>query len=328
MSDNMESYRPRQKSHSGAFILILFLLILVVGASLFLLLRRTKKSEEAELPQETIVEGEGISYEHMSLIPSTPVVYAQTVAPADEPQTEESGPAPSGSVDLAEIPAWDGETPYVYFDGTSWQKPAVWDPSDYGSDSSELNISPEDLNVGLPFFSDEDITRAATEIWEEYSELDSLGRCGVAYATVCRELMPTEERGPIDNVRPSGWNQAKYPGLIEGNFYQNRCHLIGFQLCGENDNPLNLFSGTRYLNIQGMLSHENEIREYVRMTGDHVLYRVTPIFAGDDLMATGVLMEGLSVGDGGSGIRFCTFAYNEQPGLLVDHFDGASRLTG
>jgi len=329
MSGYRKPYRQDKKGHSGAFILIVFLLIITVGASLFLLLGRgSRKSEEAELPQETIAAGEGISDEYMSLIPSAPVVYAQTAGPSGGTETEETDKETTGSFDLSAIPPWDGETPYVYFDSATWQKPDVWDPSDYGSDSTELKLTPEELNVGQPFFTEADIERGKTEVWEDYSELDDLGRCGVAYANVCQELMPTEERGSIANVKPSGWKQAKYPGLVEGNYLVNRLHLQGYQLCGENDNPLNLITGTRYLNIQGMLSHENEIRAYVKSTGNHVLYRVTPIFSGDDLMATGVLMEGYSVEDNGdpvNGIRFCLFSYNEQPGILIDHRDGSSR---
>ena len=179
------------------------------------------------------------------------------------------------------------------------------------------------VNNGEPYFSDEDKSR--TDPFELYSELDSLKRCGVAYANVCPELMPNDARESIGKVKPSGWQTVKYD-IVDGGYLYNRCHLIGFQLAGENANPKNLITGTRYLNIKGMLDAENMIADYVKETGNHVLYRVTPIFVGDNLIADGVLMEAYSVEDEGDGICFNIFAFNVQPGVIIDYANGNSRL--
>ena len=172
-----------------------------------------------------------------------------------------------------------------------------------------------------PYFSDSELT---TEAFEQYSELDSLGRCGVAYANICKEIMPTEERGAIGQVKPSGWHTVKYNDLIDGNYLYNRCHLIGYQLAGENANEKNLITGTRYLNTEGMLPYENQVADYVKSTGNHVLYRVTPIFEGTNLVASGVLMEAKSVEDKGKGVCFCVYVYDCQPGILIDYATGDS----
>ena len=174
------------------------------------------------------------------------------------------------------------------------------------------------VNDNQPFFTQDELT---TEAFETYSELDSLGRCGTAYANICLELMPTEPRGDISSVKPTGWQSVKYD-FVDGKSLYNRCHLIGFQLAGENANPKNLITGTRYLNIEGMLPFENLVADYVKETDQHVLYRVTPVFQGQDLVARGVLMEGLSVEDNGEGVTFCVYAYNVQPGVDIDYATG------
>jgi DNA-entry nuclease len=179
------------------------------------------------------------------------------------------------------------------------------------------------LSDNIPGFSDDELT---TEAFEAYSELDRLGRCGVAYANICTELMPTEERGSIGQVKPSGWHTVRYDGLVDGNYLYNRCHLIGYQLAGENANEKNLITGTRYLNITGMLPFEDQVADYVHQTDHHVLYRVTPIFDGDDLVAQGVEMEALSVEDGGEGVSFHVLVYNVQPGVTIDYATGDSWL--
>ncbi len=166
------------------------------------------------------------------------------------------------------------------------------------------------------------------EPYEEYSKLDALGRCGSAMAIVCKETMPTEERGEIGHIKPSGWHTVKYPDTIPDKYLYNRCHLIGFQLTGENDNERNLITGTRYMNIDGMLDLENSIADYVHNTGNHVAYRVTPIFKGDELLCRGVLMEAYSIEDNGKGINFCEFAFNVQPGIEIDYATGDSYETG
>lgn len=162
--------------------------------------------------------------------------------------------------------------------------------------------------------------------FETYSPLDALGRCGAAYACVGRDLMPTEDRGAIGQVKPSGWQLAKYD-CVDGKYLYNRCHLIGYQLTGENANEQNLITGTRYLNIEGMLPFENQVASYVRETGNHVLYRVTPDFQGTELVARGVWMEALSLEDGGEGVCFSVYAYNVQPGVTIDYSTGESHLT-
>lgn len=178
-----------------------------------------------------------------------------------------------------------------------------------------------EINGGAPYFAQEELT---AEGFELYSELDELGRCGVAYACVGREMMPTEEREGIGQYKPSGWHTVRYDDLIEGKYLYNRCHLIGYQLTGENKEPRNLITGTRYLNIKGMLPWENRVAGYVERSGNHVFYRVTPVFAGDDLVARGVLMEARSVEDGGEGLCFCVYAYNVQPGVDIDYATGES----
>lgn len=176
------------------------------------------------------------------------------------------------------------------------------------------------LNDNWPDFDAEDLT---TEPFELYSELDYLGRCGVAYANICLEIMPTEPREEIGQVKPSGWHTAKYE-CVEGKYLYNRCHLIGYQLAGENANKQNLITGTRYMNVDGMLPFENMVDSYVEETGNHVLYRVTPIFDGGNLVASGVQMEALSVEDEGEGLCFNVYIYNVQPGVSIDYATGDS----
>ena len=200
--------------------------------------------------------------------------------------------APDG-FDLAAIPAYAGQ-PYV------------------------------SLNGGKPYFTASEITAKA---YESYGELDALGRCTQAIACVGDEIMPTEERGSISSVKPTGWHSVTYDCVSGGDLY-NRCHLIAFQLTGENANRENLVTGTTYLNHRGMLPFENMVADYVKETGNHVMYRVTPIFQGNDLVCVGVLMEGYSVEDEGEGICFNVYCYNVQPGVEIDYATGASWLSG
>ena len=180
------------------------------------------------------------------------------------------------------------------------------------------------INDNEPEFDEDDLV---TESYELYSELDHLGRCGVAIACIGIDIMPTEERGAIGQVKPSGWQTVKYDN-VDGKYLYNRCHLIGYPLTGENANTRNLITGTRYLNIEGMLPFENMIADYVKETENHVIYRVTPIFKGDNLVASGVQMEAISVEDNGEGICFNVYAYNNQPGIIIDYSDGGSSLEG
>lgn len=178
------------------------------------------------------------------------------------------------------------------------------------------------VNDNQPEFAEEQFT---TEAYEFYTDLDQLGRCGACYANIGQELMPTEERESISLVHPSGWVQAQYD-CVEGNNLYNRCHLIGFQLTGENSNNHNLITGTRYLNVEGMLPFENQLAEYIKRTGHHVLYRVTPDFQGEELVARGVELEAASVED--QEIRFHVYCYNVQPGVEIDYATGESWLSG
>lgn len=178
------------------------------------------------------------------------------------------------------------------------------------------------MNENHPYFQEKELSLNEFEV---YSELDSLGRCGPAFANISLQSMPTEERGPIGQVKPSGWHTVKYD-CVDGKYLYNRCHLIGYQLAGENANVANLITGTRYLNMEGMLPFENMVADYVKETGYHVAYRVTPAFVGNNLLVSGVLMEGYSVEDQGSGICFCIFAHNVQPGVIVDYATGNSQL--
>lgn len=223
------------------------------------------------------------------------------------PATEPAAPAPEGSFDYSEVPAYSDE-PYVA------------------------------VNDNIPFFTAEEALEppAAASLgtepgagqvrsFEAYSNLDELGRCGPAVSAVGLDIMPTEKRGSISEVHPSGWVQAKYD-FVDGEALYNRCHLLGYQLTAENANPYNLITGTRYMNTQGMLPFENMVADYVKETGNHVLYRVTPVFVDDELVARGVLMEAQSVEDDGDGVEYAVFAYNVQPGVGIDYQTGESWL--
>lgn len=175
-----------------------------------------------------------------------------------------------------------------------------------------------------PDFSESELV---SEAYESYSALDVLGRCGVAVACISTELMPTEERGSIGQVKPSGWKTVKYD-IVDGKYLYNRCHLIGYQLTGENANKSNLITGTRYMNVEGMLPFENMVADYIKETENHVLYRVTPVYDGDNLVARGVQLEAKSVEDGGEGICFNVYVYNNQPGIVINYATGDSALEG
>lgn len=206
---------------------------------------------------------------------------------------QENQQASAVSVSLEEVPAYSG-SPYVELDGNQ------------------------------PGFSLEERT---TDSFETYSTLDALGRCGPAYACIGQDLMPTEDRESISSVRPTGWVQAEYD-FVEGGSLYNRCHLIGFQLTGENANEENLITGTRYMNVEGMLPFENMVADYIKETGNHVLYRATPVFEGENLVASGVVMEAFSVEDEGEGVCFHVYVYNVQPGVEIDYATGESWETG
>ena len=216
-----------------------------------------------------------------------------------------------------------GDTVDTPTDGSSDSPASTWEVSEESSfDLTEVPEFSGDpyvlINGNVPEFSEEDMTTASYEL---YGPLDDLGRCTLVEANIGRDLMPTEERGSISHIKPTGWHLGKYD-FIDGKYLYNRCHLIGYQLTGENDNELNLITGTRYLNVDGMLPFENFVAEYVEETGNHVLYRVTPIFEDDNLLASGVQMEGMSVEDNGEDIMFNVYCYNVQPGVLIDYETG------
>lgn len=202
------------------------------------------------------------------------------------------------SVDLNQIPDFDGVTTFVA------------------------------INNNVPTFTDEDKAKARSGSFEYYSELDSLGRVGIAYANLGKETMPPkgEKRGPIGHVKPSGWQSLKFDN-VDGKYLYNRSHLIGWQLSAENDNEKNLATGTRFFNVDGMLPFENLVADYIKNTGNHVLYRVTPIFVGDELVMRGLQMEAYSVEDDGAGVSYNVYVYNAQPGIYIDYLTGMATST-
>lgn len=213
---------------------------------------------------------------------------------SDQKQTAvQPAPASEVSISLSDIPAYSGQ-PYTV------------------------------VHDNKPYFKDSDLTKKS---YEYYSPLDDLGRCGPAVASIGKDLMPTKKRESIGMVKPSGWHTVKYDG-IEGNYLYNRSHLIGYQLTGENANEKNLITGTRYMNADGMEPFESMTADYIKETNHHVLYRVTPLFKDNNLIAGGVLMEAESVEDQGEGITFCVYCYNVQPGITIDYSNGNSRKTG
>ncbi len=285
----------RTRAHTGRRLLsaLLILTLLLAGCGP----AGSEEPSSAPAVQSTVAEETAPETEEASL-PEEEETEAETeaenAAPESDPDGTESAAASSSGSFLADtVPAYSG-TPYAA------------------------------VNGNVPFFSDEDLT---TESFESYSELDRLGRCGTAFACVGQDLMPTEARGSIGSVKPTGWHTVKYD-IVSGNYLYNRCHLIAYELAGENANELNLITGTRYFNVEGMLPFENMVADYVKETGNHVLYRVTPVFTGDNLVADGVLMEALSVEDHGEDIEFCVFCYNVQPGIVIDYATGDSYEDG
>ena len=199
----------------------------------------------------------------------------------------------------------------------TWTSNAAFSLSDVPAYAGEPYVA---VNNNIPYFSNNDLT---TTSFEQYGGLDSLGRCQAAYASIGQDLMPTEKRSSISSVKPTGWHNAKYDN-VDGKYLYNRCHLIGYQLTAENANEKNLITGTRYMNVEGMEPFENMTADYIKETGNHVLYRVTPEFEGNNLVASGVLMEGKSVEDDGAGVQFCVYCYNVQPGITIDYATGES----
>ncbi len=237
---------------------------------------------------------------------------------SEQNSAEQTADLPAGS-SPADITAPADTTPAQTASGTPTPTPTPTD-IEIPEYSGEAYIT---LLGNQPRFTADDYV---TQSYETYGELDSLGRCTQVYACIGRELMPTGDRGSIGTVKPSGWQTAKYD-FVDGKYLYNRCHLIGWQLTGENANTKNLITGTRYLNIEGMLPFENMVADYIKETNNHVLYRVTPVFKENDLVARGVMMEGWSVEDNGEGICFFVFSYNVQPGVRINYSDGTNEAT-
>lgn len=281
-------------------------LITQLALWLALLLAFTGCAESTVMPQDNTY-----AIEQLATIPSELLEASETAVSEPEsgqPQEYSSDTQEAQQVVSAtDVPAGEGTSAF------SLREIPVYSGTPY-----------TEVNGNQPYFTEEELT---TQSFETYSELDSLGRCGVAYANVGQDLMPTEPRGEIGAVKPSGWHLVKYDN-VDGKYLYNRCHLIAYMLAAENANPLNLITGTRYLNVQGMLPFETKVCDYIKNTGNHVLYRVTPIFDGDNLLADGVLMEAYSVEDAGEGICFCVFAYNVQPGIGIDYATGDNWAEG
>ena len=281
-------------------------LITQLSLWLALLLTFTGCAESTVTPQDNTY-----AIEQLATIPSELLEASETAVSEPEsgqPQENASDTQESQQVTIAtDVPTGEGTSAF------SLREIPAYSGTPY-----------TEVNGNQPYFTEEELT---TQSFETYSELDSLGRCGVAYANVGQDLMPTEPRGEIGAVKPSGWHLVKYDN-VDGKYLYNRCHLIAYMLAAENANPQNLITGTRYLNVQGMLPFETKVCDYVKNTGNHVLYRVTPIFDGDNLLADGVLMEAYSVEDAGEGICFCVFAYNAQPGIGIDYATGDNWAEG
>jgi len=292
MSRSGRQGRPSQQKRRTAGIILLVILVLILVSAI--------AGGHQTTQQETSQSTETVSSSAASAPQSSSQNFSQESAPEDQAASSQSDeakqntPAVSSNtaappVTLADIPAFSGNA-YIA------------------------------INDNTPYFDDAELSSTS---FESYSDLDSFGRCGVAYASVGQDLMPTEKRGSIGDVKPSGWHTVKYDS-IDGKYLYNRCHLIGYQLTGENANVKNLITGTRFLNVEGMLPFENMVADYVKETGNHVQYRVTPVFDGDNLVASGVLMEAKSVEDGGAGVLFNVYCYNNQPGITIDYATGDS----
>lgn len=245
------------------------------------------------LPNEPVIKRKGMKQN------TEKVKETEIVNPSERKEMSQADNSNSvTSVDLNQIPDFDGVTTFVA------------------------------INNHIPTFTEEDKAKARSGSFEYYSELDSLGRVGIATANLGKETMPQkgEKRGPIGHVKPSGWQSLKFDN-VDGKYLYNRSHLIGWQLSAENDNEKNLATGTRFFNVDGMLPFENLVADYIKNTGNHVLYRVTPIFEGNELVMRGLQMEAYSVEDDGAGVSYNVFVYNAQPGIYIDYLTGMATTT-
>ena len=284
-----------KKSSSGGGFLLLFILLCLFVATAYWKPEIPVPASVKE-PVEKVIEVAERKLE--SLVSTVTDVWEQVKENLPEEESQEESLEPSDEatsvVTMDSLPEYAGE-PYVVL---------------YGNE---------------PLFTEEERTK--TQSYEVYEPLDFLKRCGVTEACIGLDLMPTEERGEIGMVKPSGWHTVRYDDLVDGKYLYNRCHLIGYQLSGENTNEMNLITGTRYMNVEGMLPFENQVADYVRRTGNHVMYRVTPDFRGVEMLARGVQMEAWSVEDNGEGVCFHVYCYNVQPGVEITYLTGESRRT-
>lgn len=284
-----------KKSSSGGGFLLLFILLCLFVATAYWKPEIPVPASVKE-PVEKVIEVAERKLE--SLVSTVTDVWEQVKENLPEEESQEESLEPSDEatsvVTMDSLPEYAGE-PYVVL---------------YGNE---------------PLFTEEERTK--TQSYEVYEPLDFLKRCGVTEACIGLDLMPTEERGEIGMVKPSGWHTVRYDGLVDGKYLYNRCHLIGYQLSGENANEMNLITGTRYMNVEGMLPFENQVADYVQRTGNHVMYRVTPDFRGVEILARGVQMEAWSVEDNGEGVCFHVYCYNVQPGVEITYLTGESRRT-
>lgn len=268
-----------------------FLKIAVIAILLGVFVIKNIDKIKKGLPNEPVIKRKGMQDNNKK------VKETEAVKPKERNKMSQAESSIS-SVDLNQIPGFDGETTFVA------------------------------INNNVPTFTDEDKAKARSGSFENYSDLDSLGRVGIAYANLGKETMPKkgEKRGPIGHVKPSGWQTLKFDS-VDGKFLYNRSHLIGWQLSAENDNEKNLATGTRFFNVDGMLPFENLVADYIKNTGNHVLYRVTPIFVGDELVMRGLQMEAYSVEDDGAGVSYNVYVYNAQPGIYIDYLTGMATST-
>lgn len=284
-----------KKSSSGGGFLLLFILLCLFVATAYWKPEIPIPASVKE-PVEKVIEVAERKLE--SLVSAVTDVWEQVKENLPEKESQEESLEPSDEassvVTMDSLPEYAGE-PYVVL---------------YGNE---------------PLFTEEERTK--TQSYEVYEPLDFLNRCGVTEACIGPDLMPTEERGEIGMVKPSGWHTVRYDDLVDGKYLYNRCHLIGYQLSGENANEMNLITGTRYMNVEGMLPFENQVADYVQRTGNHVMYRVTPDFRGVEMLARGVQMEAWSVEDNGEGVCFHVYCYNVQPGVEITYLTGESRRT-
>ncbi len=332
-SGKTQKSKKRRKAHrikrwQSALIAIALVLLLGLGTSC-----QNEEEDAGTASEQTteVTEEESVSREETQEEESEPQKETEEEEenePQEEPEEEAVAPEtaeeaenePQEEAAAADAAAQEPEAA----DAAAQEAAADTNASGAGFDLAGIPAYSESpyavVNDNVPYFTDEEMTSTS---FESFSDLDALGRCGAATASLGQDLMPTEERGDISSVHPSGWHSTNYD-IVSGESLYNRCHLLAYELTGENANEKNLITGTRYFNVDGMLPFENMVADYIKETGNHVMYRVTPVFEGDNLVASGVLMEAKSVEDQGEGILYCVYCYNVQPGITIDYATGDS----